>query len=170
MSKPRVRNMEGAELLLKQLAKEIAHRIREGQTFVIKGKDYTREDLAAEVAAEAAVFEEVSRAKLALAQALLTQRARVGQTRALLATVRNALELYYGIGSPEIELFGLPAKKPRRALTSEEKVLKAERARRTRAARGTLGPRQKLAIKATGPISVVIPAVTPTRPEERPAA
>ena len=61
-----------------------------------------------------------------------------------------------------------------RALTSEQKVLRAAKARATRAARHTMGPRQKAAVKSDGKLTLsvqtevvggpkaVAPVVTPT--------
>jgi hypothetical protein len=60
----------------------------------------------------------------------------------LAAVVRSTL----GASSPHVRAFGVNPPKPRRALTSEELVIREERRRRTRAARGTMGSRQRLAI------------------------
>ena len=62
----------------------------------------------------------------------------------LAAVVRSTL----GASSPQVRAFGVTPPKPRRALTSEEMVIREERRRRTREVRGTMGSRQRLAITA----------------------
>lgn len=68
-----------------------------------------------------------------------------------------------GRASGELAHFGFAAdRKPARPLTVEEKALRAARARATRAARGTMGPRQRARIKGDlASITLVAPATAP---------
>jgi len=54
--------------------------------------------------------------------------------------------------------WGFVVSKPRKPLTSEEKVLRAAKAKLTRQKRGTLGKRQKAAIKQTTTPDVLVSA------------
>jgi hypothetical protein len=82
---------------------------------------------------------------------------RVETDRALKAWVRGE----FGQESVEANDFGFPApKKP--TMTAEQKALAVERGRATRKARGTMGSRQKEAIRG---VLAAPPAVPPSAPE-----
>jgi hypothetical protein len=92
-----------------------------------------------------------------------TEEARLEADGALKAWVRGE----FGVESTEANDFGFPApKKP--VMTVEQKALAVERGKATRKARGTLGKRQREAIRGTiaAPLARLVPAVveTPTGP------
>ena len=70
--------------------------------------------------------------------------------------MRTGIRAYLGENNPDIEKFGFVAIGPRRKLSVEEKALRADKARRTRQARYTMGPKQKEAIKAESLPSLTI--------------
>jgi hypothetical protein len=63
--------------------------------------------------------------------------------------------------------FALKARKPRTPLTPEQKAAAVAKAEATRAARHTMGPKQKAAIKGTVPATA--PATQPAAPAPAPA-
>ena len=95
-------------------------------------------------------------------------RQSLPEVRQLLQELKDAMIAAFGRSSPEIQKFGLRGRTARK-LTSEQRALAAEKARRTRALRGTKGSRQKAAIRFAGqPTLVLGPGETPA--ETSPAA
>jgi hypothetical protein len=77
------------------------------------------------------------------------------KARQLLQELKDAVIAAFGRGSPEIQKFGLRVRTIRKQ-TSQQKALAAEKARLTRALRGTKGSRQKAAIQYTGEPTLVL--------------
>ena len=73
-----------------------------------------------------------------------------------LADLKAALGGAVGADSQLLTQWGFKPKKPAKPLTSEQKVLRAAKAKLTRQKRGTLGKRQKAAIKNTTTPNVVV--------------
>jgi len=108
------------------------------------------------------------------AQATGTKQARVlvktqlPQARKYIAALKAALRSYFGEDSPQLEQFGLKPRKAPTPLTSEQRAVRAAKARATRALRSTKGPVQKLGTKS-GPMAVTVSAVVPVAAESPPA-
>jgi hypothetical protein len=84
--------------------------------------------------------------------------------RQYFAVLKLALQSYFGVGSPQLEQFGLKPKKAPRQLTSAQKAVRAAKVLATRKLRGTKGPKQLAPIKS-GPMQVSVTAVgAPTSP------
>jgi hypothetical protein len=83
------------------------------------------------------------------------------------APTRRALTTYiiahFGESSPVLSDFGIPLKKDRRKLNTDERVMMVKRIRATRAARGTMSKRERNAIHGvvSDDSSDVTPAPTP---------
>jgi len=81
-----------------------------------------------------------------------------------------------GRGNPQLAQFGFTVPKARKPLTSEQQVVRAAKAQKTRALRHTMGKVQKAAVQYTGSLEVSVdetaPAATPandTAPAAAPA-
>jgi hypothetical protein len=74
---------------------------------------------------------------------------RAPMVNAAVAEVNPAILALVGTKSSELTKFGLKPKKKPRALTVEERAAATAKLRATRAARHTMGPRQKAAIHGT---------------------
>jgi hypothetical protein len=122
-------------------------------TLTVSGQATTVSNLLAALAAVLGSFAAVD----AAVQALKTQRqvlsAEQPSTRKLVASIKAALIATFGKGNPVLEAFGFNAVKPR-VLTPTQKLAKAERAKATRALRGTTGPRAKLGTQFIGTVQV----------------
>ena len=88
------------------------------------------------------------------------------QTDALLAAVVQYVSVVHGPSVDALADFGLAPRKPPRALSGAEIAQKAAKAKATRAARHTLGDRQRAKIKggATPPPAIVATPPTPAAP------
>jgi hypothetical protein len=83
---------------------------------------------------------------------------------------REILVGMYGSASQTLADFGLAPHKARAPMTVEKKAEAAAKRTATRAARGTKGPKQKLAIKGTAPAAPsATPATSPATPATAPA-
>ena len=88
------------------------------------------------------------------------------KTDGILALVRQALVLLYLGNDAVLADLGLAPKKQPRQLTAEERLAKADRMRKTREARKTMGSRQKAKVhgettSAPEPTPATAPIVTP---------
>jgi hypothetical protein len=68
--------------------------------------------------------------------------------------MKNALIGFFKPGSPLLVKFGFKVRAPARPLTAAQKVVKVVKGLATRKLRGTLGPRQKQAVKFSGQVTV----------------
>jgi hypothetical protein len=143
--------------------------------FVIAGKSYTAAQVIAAVQSRIDASQAVTPAKAAWQAAVKADRdARTGG-QALLAGVRQTLLTVYAGSVDTLADFGLVGRKPR-AISPETQVAAAQKAKATRAARHTMGKKQKAAIHGTVPATVPsgggaqapVPAPSPVTPAPAP--
>jgi hypothetical protein len=125
------------------------------ETLVVCGKRWTQEQLVAELKAAEKLYADVRDARAALRQKLLDRQAKVRPHAELVANLADALRGYHGRASPKLAEHGIRTG-ARPARSSQALTLAAAKAKLTRKARHTLGPKQKQAIKAPGNPSLVI--------------
>ncbi len=131
-------------------------------TFVLGGKTMRPGDFAPLLEKRIAAADDVAKAEAAWHAAVARERAVVEATHAPLARYREMLVLVFGTDLEKLAKLGVAPRRQPRKLTADEKVRKAERALATRAARGTMGPRQREKIRA----ALTEPA--PPEPPEEP--
>ena len=116
-------------------------------SIVIEGQSIAVTSLIAELQGYASAYQAVEDAEQAYKKALTTREAiAVGAQRrreAIRASIKGAL----GRMNPNLESYGISPDKEHRALTVEEEVAKVAKAKATRAARHTMGKKQRQAIK-----------------------
>ncbi len=130
----------------------------------------TKEAVVAELESAVAKFEAVDAQLVALKQARLAVLVSVDDLQELYTERKAALSIVLGRKSPMLLHFGLKPHQQRRPLTSEESVVRVEKARQTRILRHTMGARQKAALKFDGQIHVKTefqptPVVASAQPE-----
>jgi hypothetical protein len=129
--------------------------IPDGSLIRVDGSDQKKADVVTELQA---VLTQYAAADGSAAQ-VKASRAQLRQAepaaRLLLAHLKDAIFAFLGRGSPELGQFGLKARTTRKP-TVQQKALAAEKARRTRALRGTKGSRQKAAIRYVGQPTLVL--------------
>ncbi len=81
-------------------------------------------------------------------------------TKALILSVTQAVQLMYGGSIDKLAEFGLKPRKTRTALTPEQKLAAAAKAKATRAARHTMGSKQKKSVKGT--VTAIVAPTSPT--------
>lgn len=101
--------------------------------------------------------------------ALASEQQTIAQSKAIVSGTKQALKVMYAGQLATLGDFGLKAPKPRTPMTPEQKVAAAAKAKATREARHTMGPKEKA--KITG--ATVAPAAAPeaqAAPAAAPAA
>src|ERR1700682_4681452 len=118
-------------------------------TLVIKGVAYTQAQLVQAMQEAERLYAEVRDARAALRQKLLDRQAKVRPLAELHADLALALRGYFGRTSAKLDVLGVRTG-PRSSRSSRANTLAQAKARLTRAARHTMGRKQKLAIRTAG--------------------
>jgi hypothetical protein len=125
-------------------------------TINIRGIVYGPADLKTKLETFDNPFKNARAAHAALHQFTSEKPALVAEAREFLNDLKMALGGAAGANNQFLASWGFPVKKARKPLTSEEKLLRAAKAKLTRQKRGTLGKRQRAAIKQTATPSVQV--------------
>jgi hypothetical protein len=116
-------------------------------TMVIEGESISVTALVVELQGYATAYQAVEDAELVYRKALTAREALAagaqGRRDAIRASIKGAL----GRMNPGLGAYGISPDKDPRALTAEEEVAKVAKGKATRAARHTMGKKQRLAIK-----------------------
>ena len=129
-------------------------------TAKIAGRSFGKVDLVHKIDELLASFDKAELARKRYELAVSERNAVTPEAARFVKAACEALANEHGDDGETLLRYGIEGPKPRRMLTSEQKVSRAEKARATRAARHTMGPRQKLAIKA--PVVTETPSQTNT--------
>jgi hypothetical protein len=125
-------------------------------TLRLEGGRYTPKELGGILEQRIELSEAVLAAKAALAEAVRQERENTARTARLVAALRKVVHLMFGPDLVTLSDFGVAPHKERRPLTAEEKLVVVAKILATRAARHTMGKRQKLAIRGdTTPVVIV---------------
>lgn len=133
-------------------------------TFLVNNKSYAQADILATLGAIQAILAAVPGTELAYKAALQARDEAEPETLSMLNNVSTALRGALGTSPTGLAPYGLKARKARTALTTEQKVAMAAKSAATRKARGTLGKKQRAAIKGVVPAAPAAPPApaTPT--------
>ena len=92
------------------------------------------------------------------------------KTKAFVSGLRQALQVAFAGAIDTLADFGLKPRKTRTPRTPEEKAAATAKARATRAARHTMGSKQKAKVKGAAPQAAPAPAPSPTATPTAPKA
>src|SRR5262249_15874824 len=113
------------------------------QSLTVGGKTYTFDEIVAILQSRIDAANAASAAKAAWQNGSDGERATIAQTKEFVDEFGRAMSVLY-VSVDVLSDFGIPPRKPRKALSGPEQVAKADKARATRVARHTLGKKQKL--------------------------
>ncbi len=132
-----------------QIVVGIAEEMQPTMTHHIGGVAYSTEALAAVIQQRIDAANELFAARARLQGAVKSYAAIDKRVKPFVVDLRLLVLALFGAKSPRLVSFGFAPKKERRKLSVQEKVARAEKAKATRIARGTLGRRQHaLLVKA----------------------
>ena len=123
---------------------------------VVEGVGYTQASLLAKLTSITSPWVGARDAHTALRDFTQQKPDLTSAATMFLASMDASLGAQIGEYSEVLSKFGFKPKKRRKALTVEEQALKTAKAKLTRQKRGTLGSKQKAAIKETGTPTVTI--------------
>ncbi|HEY8090910.1 MAG TPA: hypothetical protein VIF09_23775 [Polyangiaceae bacterium] len=112
------------------------------------GVTLSRAELLATLKGRVAARASTAASKAAWQDAVAQERATLAASKATVSAVRCALAVMFAGHAELLGDFGLEVRKERRKLTNDEKAASAAKARATRDARHTMGPRAKSKIRA----------------------
>jgi hypothetical protein len=95
--------------------------------------------------------------------ALAAEEATIAQSKAVVSGTKQAIKVMFAGQLGTLSDFGMTAPKTRAPLTPAEKIASAAKAKATRAARHTMGPKAKA--KITGATAAPVAAEAPEAPE-----
>ena|SRR5579871_6712762 len=138
--------------------------LKAGTSVAVLGTTYAVPDLIAKLESYQSAYAGVRDTRSALHELIVQRDQLEPEVVAFLGSLKAAVVNLFGTDSPELEKFGFKPKKKRAPLTSEQAFARAAKAKATRVKRGTLGRKQKAALKFTG-----TPIVTVSLPSEPPS-
>jgi len=116
---------------------------------VLNGKSWTQPELIQSFQAAQQMFAAVQGERATLKQKLLDRKAGLVQYHEMYGALAKALQGYFGRGSAALAELGF-SQGQRKPISAQTKALAQAKAKLTRAARHTMGKKQKLAIVAPG--------------------
>ena len=126
----------------------------DGSSIPTVGGTVPKAEMVARLAAAVAYFEAIDAHLLALKLARVRLLEAASDLQEMHTQWKTSLAASLGRKSPLLAHFGLKPHVDRRAMTPEERVVRAEKARQTRKLRHTGGRRQKAALKFRGKVDV----------------
>ena len=117
------------------------------KTLVLGGKAWATQDIVAKLTAENTAIAASSSAKAQWVKASATVKADRTANDALRAALHQAVLVQFGADPAVLDAFGYAKPRTRTPASSEAKVIAAAKRLATRKARGTLGSKQRKAIK-----------------------
>ena len=127
----------------RRLQDGIKKHFKSSRSITIAGHDYRPEDLVKVLQEEIDAADAVEAARLGWSAAVRTSKELQQNTAPMKRALRGFVASMFGDTSAVLSDFGLKPRKARKAMTVDEKVLVVGKLRATRAARHTMGKRQK---------------------------
>jgi hypothetical protein len=169
-SAPIVASRKGLRGLLQQMLQGIEAVVPDGSSLSTDSGPLTKAAVVAELTQVLSVYKTAEAQQLAIVATRNQLKDASAADHRLYSQLKDALIAFFGRGSPLLAQFGVKTRGSRRALTPEQKVLRAAKARATRAARHTMGVRQKAAVKSDGKLSLSVQTEGGSGPKAAPVA
>jgi hypothetical protein len=160
---------KGLRQKLERMFAGVSQSLPDGTSVPTPDGPLSRDEVLAQLSKGMARFEAVDAQLIALQQTRKLLLKDAAELHRICNMLNDSIAAIIGRDSPRMEHFGLKSRKPRQALTSEKKLVRAVKARETRRLRHTGGKRQKAAIRYRGPVDVSVqfnPATTPESPPQ----
>jgi hypothetical protein len=149
------------ETKLSMAQKGIQTLLQAGTGYLVNANSMTGAVMLQMIAAWLAAFSAYSAAVSQEKTALAARKAIEPAAKAFLKGLYVLCVYEYGAESETLRQFGFTPSKPKAKLTSQQQVIAKAKAAATRKERGTLGKKQKLAVKSPTPPSVTVTPPTP---------
>lgn len=120
------------------------------QSLTVEGTPMLQPAILSQLAADLALITNTENARNALAVAVAAKKAGAAGTTLFLSQLDTALKTTFGLGSPQLQDFGIAPPKAKKQLTVEQKALSVAAAKDTKKVRGIIGKNQRAAITTQG--------------------
>ncbi len=161
---------KGFRSSLQQLLQAIKAVVPDGSSLSTSSGMQAKADLVTELTQVLSGYDQVEAQQVAITAARAQLESALGANHKLYTDVKDAIIAFFGRGSPLLGQFGIKTRGNARPLTVEQKVLRAAKARATRAARHTMGSRQKAAVKSDGKLTLSVNTEVVDAPKPAPVA
>ncbi len=111
----------------------VASKLAGAKPLAVGGDDLTNDQLTAKLQSSQSTFTAADEAHVALSKAVKARDEALAGVLAFLDALEVALRNRFGDSSPDLVSFGIAPKKPRRTLTPEQRLAKAQKSRAARA-------------------------------------
>jgi len=155
-----------------QLIAGIQAVIPDGSSVTIGGLAMAKADLVNELSQISAVYQAIDAGVLAAKGARSRLKSGFSGFHKTYVGIKDAMIAFLGRGNPQLAQLGIKASTGSKPLTPAQTVVKAEKAKKTRALRHTMGKVQKAAVQYTGALEVAVKETVPaaTANDTAPAA
>jgi hypothetical protein len=147
---------KGFRTLLQQLLQGIETVVPDGSSLSTSSGMQAKAAVVTELTQVLSEYDKVEAQQVAIKTTRAQLKNASAANHQLYTELKDAVIAFFGRGSPLLAQFGIKARGKARPLTPEQKVLRAAKARATRAARHTMGSRQKAAVKSDGKLTLSV--------------
>ena len=161
---------KGLRASLQQLLQGFEAVLPDGSSLPVGSGNEAKADVVAELTQVLSVYKNAEAQQIAAKTARTQVQNASGDNHELYTKLKDAVIAYFGKGNPMLTQFGLKPRGKARALTPEQNVLRVARMRATRAARHTMGSRQKAAVKSDGKLTLSVQTEGASDPKPVPVA
>jgi hypothetical protein len=147
---------KGLRALLQQLLQGFEAVVPDGSSLPVGSGNEAKADIVAELTQVLSVYKNAEAQQIVAKAARMQVQNASGANHELYTKLKDAVIAYFGKGNPQLTQFGIKPRGKARALTPEQQVLRAAKVRATRAARHTMGSRQKAAVKSDGKLTLSV--------------
>jgi len=138
-------SISGSEQTLDTFINALQQNVPANAVILVDGTAYSQQDLVKKADSERAFFKNARAAKETSKKATSDLRIARPGIRKFLKAAKIGMKAYLGADNPDIEKYGFHFDRTGE-LSADQKAIRAEKSRRTREARHTLGKRQKAGI------------------------
>ena len=137
----------------RQLIVGLQKHLPKGASFTVAGKKHTLSQVVSILQARLDATHSVSAAREAWLNAVTAESETLSGTDQVLEAVRGTLLITVDPSQVPLSEFGIAARKPRAALTTQAQGDRIAKCKATRVARHTMGKKEKAKIKGTVPVT-----------------
>ncbi len=149
-----------------QLIAGIQAVLPDGSGVTVGGGLVAKTDLVNGLMQISAAYQAIDAARLTAKGALSQMRSDLPGFHKQYVGAKDALVAFLGRGSPQLAQLGIKVSTGSKPLSPAQKVVRAAKARKTRALRHTMGKVQKAAVQYTGDLEVAVNETAPAAPAD----
>ena len=160
---------KGLRLKVSQMIAGIQAVVPEGSSVAVGGVVLAKADLVNELMQISSAYQAIDAGVMAARTARSQLSAQTPGFHKQYTGIKDAILALLGRGNPQLAQFGITTSNGSKPLTPAQKVVRAQKALKTRALRHTMGKVQKAAVQYTGELQLAVSETTPAAPADETA-